>query len=101
MKIEKEIGQENWADYMYRMGKYKEENEPDQLEDLLLEDHPLLPGEDVAFDWLKKNLIREPRVKLDETGLHVVPIDENSERSRFNAEQKMGAKIDNRQRKKK
>ena len=99
MKIEKETGQENWADYIYRMSKYQEDNEPNQLEDLLLEDHPLLPGEDVVFEWLKKNLIREPRVKLDETGLHVVPIGGNSYRSRFNAGQKMEETIERRSRK--
>ena len=79
MKIEKETGQENWADYIYRMSKYQEDNEPNQLEDLLLEDHP--------------------RVKLDETGLHVVPIGGNSYRSRFNAGQKMEEKIERRSRK--
>ena len=77
MEEEKEIlnEEENWIEYIHRMTDYVEKNDPNQLEDLLREDHPFLPGEKEAYDWLKENLGREPRLKVDKTGYHIIPIE--------------------------
>lgn len=76
MTIEKEVSpqQENWAEYVHALTECVENNEPNQLEHLLMEDHPILPGEKEAFDWLVENLGRKPLVELDKTGYHVVKI---------------------------
>lgn len=66
---------ENWVDYIHRMTDYVEKNDPNQLEDLLREEHPILPGEKEAYDWLVENLGREPRLKIDKTGYHIVPVE--------------------------
>ncbi len=63
---------ENWSEYIYQMTEYMENNEANQLEDLFMQKHPVLPGEREAFVWLTDNIGREPRVELDESGYHVV-----------------------------
>lgn len=64
-----------WRDYMADMQKLATDGDWDQLEALLMEDHPVLPGEREAFNEMTENLGRLPRVELDETGYHAVPIE--------------------------
>lgn len=54
MTVEKEdaLKSENWAQYMHSVLDCVEKNEPNQLEHLLMEEHPVLPGEKEAYDWL-------------------------------------------------
>ena len=63
----------NWADYIHEMINCKTEDNPHLLEDLFMEEHPLLPGEKESYDWLVERLGKENiGVELDETGYHVV-----------------------------
>lgn len=64
---------ENWSQYINELGRLTEEGEADKVEELLLKPHPLLPGEKEAFELIEDKLDHPPRVHLDETGLHVVP----------------------------
>jgi len=77
---ESKSDKKDWVDYEYAMEEFVVNNDPNQLEDLLREDHPLLPGEKEAFDWLKSELKeklgRDPRVKLDKNGFHVIRAEE-------------------------
>jgi len=68
--------EDNWAEYLHTMTDYVEKNDPNQLEDLLREEHPVIPGEKEAYEWLKENLAREPRLKLDKSGYHVIPAEQ-------------------------
>jgi len=64
-----------WTVYMGEMQTLATDGEWDQLEALLLEDHPVLPGEKEAFIEMAEKLGRPLRVELDESGMHVVPIE--------------------------
>lgn len=77
--IKTESEENKWAGYMQTMGEYVDNNDPNQLEDLLREPHPLLPGEKEAFDWLVENLDRDLRVKPDKSGYHIIPIEQEEE----------------------
>ena len=81
-KLERESGSEqeasnqrpDWIGYFYEITDGN--TSPEALEELLLKEHPTMPGEREAFFRLdKKSLHRQPRVKLDDTGFHVIPID--------------------------
>lgn len=69
----------NWLTYWMDVLEFKKSGEPDQVEDLLMEDHPIMVGEEYVFEWLENALHekygpdRSSRVMLDETGKHVVP----------------------------
>jgi len=80
-KIEEETKTEDgdWRDYLHNIADCVEKNDPNQLEDLLREPHPIMPGEKEAYDWLKENLGREPRLKLDKTGEHVISAEQEEE----------------------
>lgn len=65
---------DNWLNYIVEMQTCVADNTPSQLEELLMESHPVLPGEREAYLWLVENLGRQPRVELDESGFHVIPI---------------------------
>ena len=71
---EPEVSEEkNWAAYINEMALCAKENNPNLLEDLLMEDHPVLPGEKEAFNWLITKI--DPKklaIELDETEYHVV-----------------------------
>ncbi|MCX6759747.1 MAG: hypothetical protein NTW46_00165 [Candidatus Nealsonbacteria bacterium] len=81
MSIEKEIApqQDNWIEYEHSLLECVENNDPNQLEHLLMEDHPVLPGELEAYEWLVENLHRKPMVGLDKTGYHVIKIESGNE----------------------
>ncbi|MCX6765036.1 MAG: hypothetical protein NT148_00665 [Candidatus Nealsonbacteria bacterium] len=51
MPIEKEVApqQDNWMEYEHSLLECVEHNDPNQLEHLLMEDHPVLPGEKEAY----------------------------------------------------
>jgi hypothetical protein len=72
MEIEPKNEIKNWMEYEHKMDELALNGEFNQLEDLLREDHPFLPGELEVYNKLRDNLGREPRVKLDETGMHVI-----------------------------
>jgi len=76
--IEKELPDEErkWMEYEHSMDELAINSDFNQLEDLLREDHPLLPGEKEAFEELKNGLGRELRVKLDKSGFHVIRAEE-------------------------
>jgi hypothetical protein len=68
--------EKNWAEYMHEIEECVLKKDPNQLEDLLREDHPMLPSEKETFDWLNENIGRKPRVKLDKSGFHVIRAEE-------------------------
>lgn len=74
----KESPKPNWAEYIFQMDQHVTNNEPVELEEQLLQKHPTLPSELEAFNWLqehKDDLGHEPKVKLDDSGLHVISSD--------------------------
>lgn len=79
MEKEAQSEEKNWLEFDHTMEEYALSGELNQLEDLLREEHPFLPGEKEAFELLQKGLGREPRVKLDKTGFHVIPIEQEEE----------------------
>jgi len=68
--------EKNWAEYMHQIDDLAIRNDWNQLEDLLREDHPVLPTEKEAFNLLAEKLGRTPRVKLDKSGFHVIRAEE-------------------------
>lgn len=62
------------AHYLHQMTEYVINQQPSQLEEHLLEPHPMIPGELEAYQYLKKTLARPLRVQLDDSGNHVIPI---------------------------
>lgn len=81
MSVEREnaLKHEDWAEYMHSILECVENNDPNQLEHLLMENHSVLPGEKEAYDWLVENLPRKPMVELDKTGYHVIKIESENE----------------------
>jgi len=75
--LEKESPSEkkDWSQYEDELIKCEENQEWSQLEELLLEEHPVLLAEEWIFEKLKDNLGRELRVKLDKSGKHVIPLE--------------------------
>ncbi len=72
----KESRQENWMDYLHQISDCIEKDDSERLENLLMAKHPVLPVEKEAYMWLKENpkLKHKPRIKLDKTDFHVVPV---------------------------
>lgn len=72
---EDEKQEPDWVGYFYSITD--EHIQPEELEELLLQEHPVMPGEREAFSHLnKENLGHKPKVMLDESGFHVVPAKE-------------------------
>jgi len=64
----------NWLEYMHALSEHVEHNEPLALEAQLLEEHPVLPGEKEAYDWLAEVMGDQVlRVQLDTDAYHVIP----------------------------
>ena len=61
--------------YMDEMHDLWKAGDWNQLEEHFMKEHPTSPTEREVFLELEENLGREPRVELDETGMHVVPIE--------------------------
>lgn len=84
MKTEKQEGTQ--LDYFTSLMDLVDKGEVDQVEFLLRENHELIPGEREAYLWLQEKLKekygeeRDALVKLDKTGLHVIPIEQEEEK---------------------
>jgi len=74
-KIESLPEKRDWAQYEEDLIKFETNQEWNQVEDLLLEDHPVLIAEEWIFKKLEDNLGRKLRVMLDKTGKHVIPVE--------------------------
>jgi hypothetical protein len=61
------------VEFFKEMTRLHETGQWDALEDLLKEDHPLIPGEREAFLELKEH-VKNPGVRTDDSELHVVRI---------------------------
>lgn len=60
-------------EFFEEMTRLHEAGQWNALENLLKEDHPLIPGEREAFLELKEH-VEDPGVRTDDSGLHVVRI---------------------------
>lgn len=66
--------QGNWLKYVDEMAQHVEAHEPKELEEQLLQQHPVLPGEREAYLWLADTVGKEDiDVTLDDSGFHVIP----------------------------
>lgn len=63
----------NWLDYVDEMAKHVDAHEPEELQQQLLEPHPVLPGEREAYLWLQDTVGEDIDVTLDDSGFHVIP----------------------------
>lgn len=72
------IAKGNWSAYVFEMGDLAEHENWEDLEALLMMDHPLLPGEREAYDELMEALKkqgRHPRVQVDPNNpKHIIPV---------------------------
>jgi hypothetical protein len=64
----------DWMRYLYELSGHVQHNEPLALEEQLLQDHPVLPGEREAYEWLVEVMgDQQLKVQLDKDQYHVIP----------------------------